>query len=163
MLVCKLMSIKFSFCWFLRLQHLNLSFFRKSFEKLIRVKNTSKSVKPCWFKTNTSKQISLCRDGYLHYSLLSSIPVNETQNIKWFLLCKCNGIYYYCSMVNRKFKIYYCFDLCLNSTGFLEKDKGNLFLSTYVAYSANELAVIYGFSLLKIDKGRIHRKQWQLS
>lgn len=55
-------------------------------------------------------------------------------------------------MVNRKFKIYYCFDLCLNSTGFLEKDKGNLFLSMYVAYSANELAVIYGFSLLKSTK-----------
>lgn len=55
-------------------------------------------------------------------------------------------------MVNRKFKIYYCFDLCLNSTGFLEKDKGNLFLSMYVAYSANELAVIYRFSLLKSTK-----------
>lgn len=56
-------------------------------------------------------------------------------------------------MVNRKFKIYYCFDLCLNLIGFLEKDKGNFFLFMYVVYLVNEFVVIYGFFLLKIDKG----------
>lgn len=55
-------------------------------------------------------------------------------------------------MVNRKFKIYYCFDLCLNLIGFLEKDKGNFFLFMYVVYLVNEFVVIYRFFLLKLIK-----------
>lgn len=97
------MSIKVSFCWFLWLQHLTLSFFQKSFEKLIRVRTLSKW-RDADLKPRHLDRFRLYRAGYLHYLFLTRIP-NKTQNIKWFLLCKCNGIYYDCKTVNRTFKI----------------------------------------------------------
>ena len=142
------MSIKVSFSWFLWLQHLALSFFQKSFEKLIRVKTPSKW-RDADLKLRPLDRFRLYRAGYLHYLFLTRIP-NKTQNIKWFLLCKCNGIYYDCRTVNRTFKMiaFICTWTVSKTTS--EKNTNDPFC--LCTWRTTELAMIYGFSLPSLLK-----------
>lgn len=155
------MSIKVSFCWFLWLQHLTLSFFQKPFEKLIRVKTPSKW-RDADLKPRPLDRFRLYRAGYLHYLFLTRIP-NKTQNIKWFLLCKCNGIYYDCKTVNRTFKIigFICCTWTVSKKTSEKNTNEPFCLCTWCTdWTCNDLWILFA-KFAKIANGWVHHKQWQ--
>ena len=73
------MSIKVSFRWFLWLQHITLSFFQKSLEKLIRVKNPSK-----WSDTELKpRHLNLFHCAGLHIYTIHCLVAYQTKHKIW--------------------------------------------------------------------------------